>query len=80
MAIQIIDGNGANYQVGVTSQGKLKVDLGGLITSNYDFVSGSYPTSSQEVYTFKSSGNVVNTVTINYTDSSKQNISTIQNV
>jgi hypothetical protein len=53
---------------------------GGLISQYYDFVSVSYPDSITEVYTFKkggSSGEVIATITVVYTDSSKLKISTV---
>jgi hypothetical protein len=41
---------------------------------DYDFVGVTYPTSTQEVYTFRtggSNGTIVGTLTVNYTNSSK---------
>jgi len=52
----------------------------GLNIGNYDYVSVAYPVATTEVYTFKeggAGGTTVATVTIVYTDSSKQNLSTV---
>ena len=52
----------------------------GLILPNYDFISVAYPLTTQEVYTFKTGGSggiTVATVTVNYTDATKNNISTV---
>jgi hypothetical protein len=48
-----------------------------LVNVAYDYVSVTYPIATQEVYTFKSGGSggtTVATVTVNYTDSTKENI------
>jgi hypothetical protein len=45
-----------------------------LVNVAYDYVAVTYPTSTQEVYTFNtggSGGTTVATVTVNYTDSTK---------
>jgi hypothetical protein len=50
----------------------------GIVTTGYDYFSVSYPSNTQEIYTFKSggaSGTVVATVTITYVDSTKAQIS-----
>ena len=47
---------------------------------SYDYVSVAYPINTEEVYTFKTNGatgNTVATITIVYTDSTKDNISTV---
>lgn len=46
-----------------------------VIVGEYDFVQTNYPSAESEQYVYKlggSSGSVVTTVTINFTDSSKQ--------
>ncbi len=46
----------------------------------YDYVSVAYPAATTETYTFKnggSGGTTVATVTVVYTDSSKENLSTV---
>jgi len=51
-----------------------------LIPTAYDYVSVAYPTATQEVYSFKSggsSGTLIGTITINYTDATKANISDV---
>lgn len=50
---------------------------GTLVTEQFDYIAATYPTSSQEVYTYKSGGSggtTVATVTVNYTDSTKANL------
>lgn len=47
---------------------------GQIVTDKYDYISVTYPSATQEVYEFKtggSGGTTVATVTINYTDASK---------
>lgn len=51
-----------------------------LVKVAYDYIAATYPSGTQEVYTFKtggSGGSTVATVTVNYTDSTK---STLDNV
>lgn len=45
------------------------------VPSDYDLGEVTYPTSTQEVYTYKKNGSVVKVVTINYTTSDKTDIS-----
>ncbi len=48
--------------------------IGGLVGDAYDYIAVTYPSDTQEVYTFKtggSGGTTVSTVTVNYVDSSK---------
>lgn len=50
----------------------------GLVTAAWDYVSVSYPTTSSEVYVFKSGGSggaTVGTVTVVYTDDTKADLS-----
>lgn len=52
----------------------------GLALPEYDYVGVAYPLSTQEVYTFKtggSGGTTVATVTVDYTDSTKANLSAV---
>lgn len=47
---------------------------GGLVTTQYDYISVTYPTTTQEIYSFYlggSGGTLVSTVTVNYTDTTK---------
>lgn len=49
----------------------------GLTPSTFDYVAVTYPSPTQEVYTFKtggSGGTTVATITVNYTDSTKNNL------
>jgi len=51
-----------------------------LVEEKYDYVAITYPDGTTEVYTFKSggaSGDTVATVTLVYTDTSKDNLSTV---
>jgi hypothetical protein len=51
-----------------------------LINVAYDYISATYPTETQEVYVYKtggSGGTTVATITVNYTDSTKTNISNV---
>ena len=48
-----------------------------LVNVNYDYVSVTYPSATQEVYTFKnggSGGTTALTVTVNYVDSTKEDL------
>lgn len=60
------------------SQEALQVtNLGSLVPESFDFISASYPSATQEVYTYKtggSGGTTVATVTINYVDATKEQI------
>lgn len=55
---------------------------GGLLDGVvYDFISAAYPNATTEVFTFKNgglSGATTATVTVVYTDSTKENISTVE--
>lgn len=53
---------------------------GNLVTQAYDYVSVAYPTTTTEVYSFKnggSSGTLITTLTLTYTDTTKDNLSTV---
>lgn len=65
----VIDGEGIENKL---------LAIAGLITEPYDAVTVSYPTSTQEIYSFKTggvSGTVILAITIDYTDSTKEFIS-----
>lgn len=54
---------------------------GNMIDKDYDYIAVTYPTSSSEVYTFKtggSGGTTVATVTVTYADSTKEDLSTVE--
>lgn len=67
---------------GDTTEYKIRTSsVNGMLTESYDYLSINYSTSTQEIYTFKSGGSggtTVATLTINYTDSTKNNISTVE--
>jgi len=51
-----------------------------LVKVAYDYIDASYPSSTQEVYTYKtggSGGTAVAVVTVNYSDSSKNNVTNV---
>jgi hypothetical protein len=51
-----------------------------LINFSYDYVAVTYPEVDEEVYTFKtggSGGTTVGTITVVYTDSTKESISSV---
>lgn len=48
-----------------------------LVPYNYDNILASYPSSTQEVYEYRTSTTVVATITVTYTNSSKSTISSI---
>ena len=56
---------------------------GQIVTEQYDYIAVTYPTTSQEVYTFHTGGvggPIVATVTVNYTDSTKENLLNVSKV
>lgn len=56
------------------------ISFWGLVNVAYDYIAASYPTDTQEVYTFKSGGSggtTVKTVTVDYVDSSKAQLSAV---
>lgn len=61
-------------------QGETTVRVGDYVQASWDYLSVAYPTSTQEVYTFKSGGSggtTIATVVVDYTDSTKDFISTV---
>ena len=69
----------ASYGWNGTSWERIRNVPLGLLTTDYDYVSVAYPTTSSEVYTFKlggSGGTTTDTITITYTDDTKDNLST----
>lgn len=56
----------------------VRVFSAGLLNVQYDYVSVAYPNATTETYTFKtggSSGTTVRVITVTYTDSTKENLS-----
>jgi len=54
--------------------------VSGLQIPVHDYISVAYPSSDTEVYTFKtggSGGTTVATLTVEYTDSTKENLSSV---
>lgn len=74
-------GTGAIRVVGTGTGGTAPILIQNtLVKVPYDYISGTYPSSTQEVYAFKtggSSGTTVATVTVNYTSSSKTDLSDV---
>lgn len=57
--------------------------LAGMAVPAHDHIAVTYPSTTSEVYTYKSggaAGTTVSTVTIVYTDSTKNNVSSITKV
>lgn len=52
----------------------VRVSTDGLLPPQYDRVDVTYPTSSSEVYDFSFGGSSVGTVTLTYTNSSKNDL------
>lgn len=58
------------------------VDSGSLLEGiTFDYIAVTYPTSSSEVYTYKSGGSggtTVATITVAYSDATKENITSVE--
>lgn len=68
-----------SYPVRVNNigEGDVQTFTSGFEIPYYDYVGVAYPTASQEVYTFKtggSGGTTVATITLNYTDATKESL------
>lgn len=64
---------------GATTEATLQ-KIVGFALPEFNYISAAYPSATQEVYTYKiggSGGTTVATVTVNYTDSTKANISNL---
>lgn len=64
---------------GLATQNTL-LAVAGLVTLPYDYIAAAYPNATTETYTFKtggSGGTTVATVTVVYTDATKENLSTV---
>jgi hypothetical protein len=73
-SVLVTSGNTTEYKLRTFNVG------GSLLSETYDYVSVAYPLATQEVYTFKSGGSggtTVATITVNYTDSTKVNLSSV---
>lgn len=76
-------GDGTDF-LAVNTDGSLNVLVQNAgIPVKYDYFVATYPNDTTEIFTYKtggSSGTIVSTVTIVYTDNTKQNISTFTRV
>jgi len=81
MAESIQDRYNPSRQLKVNEDGSIDINsLGQFIIGKFDYIGGAFPDSVTEVYTYKeggSSGTLVATVTVVYTDANKNNISSI---
>lgn len=71
--------NGFNTVINPATEDTLAA-LAGMVTSAFDYIEATYPTSSSEIYVYKTggtSGTIISTITIVYTDTTKEFISTI---
>lgn len=54
---------------------------GSLVSENFDYIAVSYPSATEEVFTYKSGGaggTIVATITVTYTDGTKANVSSVE--
>jgi len=77
-----ISGDNPDFDVAkeTTPKGAVQIVTQGLSLPYYDYVSVAYPDSVTETYTFKTdgaSGTTVGTVTVVYTSSTKESLSTV---
>jgi hypothetical protein len=71
-------GDGTNLVSGVTDSSLPVMTMNAMVPRKFDYVTVSYPTSVQEIYVFKtggSGGTTVATITVNYTDATKEFVS-----
>ena len=77
----LVSTDGGTTWVAVKGNASGSLVMGGnLVTADYDYIAITYPTASSEVYTFKtggSGGTTIATVSVVYTDSTKENVSTV---
>lgn len=64
--------DGTNF-VTITNN-RLNVNMGGLLIPEHNSGEVSYPTNTREIYTYKQNSTTVGTLTINYVDSTKEQI------
>lgn len=65
---------GTQHVLRVANDGTLQVESIQIFTKRFDAITATYPTSTQEVYQSRNggvAGTVIQTVTVNYTDASK---------
>lgn len=63
--------DGARYRLDVTTG---LATMPGFNIPPFDTINATYPTTTQEVYVYKLSGATVATITVNYTDTTKNYI------
>lgn len=76
--LKSVDRPAVHGMVVVNPDGSSVGAISSLTPSEYDYISVTYPSATQEVYVFKnggSGGTTVSTVTLNYTDSTKESLS-----
>lgn len=58
------------------------VDQGSLLSGlSFDYIAATYPTATSEVYTYKtggSGGTTVATITVTYSDSTKEQVTSVE--
>ena len=65
----------------VDESNPLSVELPGFKLPNYDYISATYPNTITEVYSYKSGGSIgatVGTVTVIYSDASKEVLTSVE--
>lgn len=65
---------GTQHVLRVATDGTLKVESVQIFTKRFDAITATYPSSTQEVYESRNggiAGTILETVTVNYTDSTK---------
>lgn len=60
-----------------TRPNKTAIEISGAVTNVspfglFDKIAASYPTATSEVYTYSLSGSVIGTITVDYTDDTKE--------
>lgn len=62
------------------TQQALRVIGGGLLNGNFDYMSASYPTTTTEVYEYRvggQAGSITSTITIVFTDATKEYLASV---
>ncbi len=71
----------STVQTGTVGEYQIRTVLNNaLVNVTFDYISAAYPTTTQEVYTYKtggSGGTTVATITVNYTDTTKNYITNV---
>jgi hypothetical protein len=72
-----VDTNGDD----ITSSNPLPVQVPGFKIPDYDYIAATYPTTTTEVYTYKSGGSggtTVATITLTFSDASKEQLTSVE--